>query len=44
VLKKRNKNINAATYDNPTENKTVKATYLLQYDANFWQCYAIMGT
>jgi hypothetical protein len=35
-------NIDAATYDSATENKAVKATYLSQYDANFWQGYAIM--
>jgi hypothetical protein len=35
-------NIDAATYDSATENTTVKATYLSQYDANFWQGYSIM--
>jgi hypothetical protein len=35
-------NINAATYDSATENKSVKATYLSQYDASFWQGYSIM--
>jgi hypothetical protein len=35
-------NINAATYDSATENKAVKATYLSQYDATFWQGYSIM--
>jgi hypothetical protein len=42
VLKKRNKDINAATYNSATENKVVKATYLSQYDASFWQGYSIM--
>jgi hypothetical protein len=35
-------NSNAATYDSTTENKAVKATYLLQCDATFFQRYAII--
>jgi hypothetical protein len=35
-------NIDTSTYDNATENTAIKATYLSQYDASFWQGYAIM--
>jgi hypothetical protein len=35
-------NSNAATYETATENKAVKATYLSQYIASFWQGYSIM--
>ena len=35
-------NIDASTYNSATENKDLKATYLSQYDASFWQGYSIM--
>jgi len=35
-------NIDAAAYASATENTAIKATYLSQYDANFWEGYTIM--
>ncbi len=35
-------NIDAEAYASATENNAIKATYLSQYDANFWEGYTIM--